>query len=146
MALFLGASAITVFELLDVFLHHAAKRRARTVKQRKAEKEKERANDPQSVPLKRAPHKMDTPFDDELFYHPPHPHHQYAEPEYSEIPRPRQKRPHSKHNPDRPRSGSRRGGPSRHKNYDAPAAYQLQPDRHNRRRRSRSKSPRDYYQ
>ena len=144
LALFLGASAITVLEILDVILVHAAKIRARNRKQRKAEEEKTRANNSESVPIKRSSHHPDL-FDDDLFYHPPfHSDPQYAEPDYSEIRRPRPKRSHSRPDHERNRHGSRRG-PSRHqRNYDAPAAYQLQPER--QRRRSRSKSPRSYYE
>lgn len=151
--MFLGASAITVFEVIDVFVHHGAKKRARRKRLERAEKEKNLQNNPPpvAVPLKRSRHHPEMPFDDDPFYHPPfHPEsqHQYAEPEYSEIRRPRQKRPHSRPHDQRPPQDRNRpsgGRRPRSKNYDNPSAYHLQPDQPVSRRRSRSKSPRPHH-
>ena len=151
LALLVGASAITVFEIIDIFLHHAAKRRARNRRKAKEEKEKQRLINPQpvAVPMKRSRHHPEMPFDDDPFYHPPfhgNTQHQYAGPEYSEIQRPRQKRPHSRHDQphhDRSRPSSHRR--PRSKNYDDPSGYHLHPEQHAPRHRSRSKSPRAHY-
>ncbi len=150
LGLFLGASAITVFEVLDVFLHNIAKRRKRHKHQEAAERKRRAEEEYQlqlqqqaTMPITRS-QQPEPQYEEDPFF-PSEPHYYEA----TDIP-PEYNSGYPNHKKDK---HSRGGHRSRGENqplrvappgggYSNIPGQQLVPHRQLQRRKSRSRSPR----